>query len=45
MSLITLLKQFTKKKTESEDVKDIRTLLISNERASILSSVVQRTAR
>ncbi len=36
-----MLKEFTENKTESKDVKDIRTLLISNEGDSILSNVEQ----
>ncbi len=42
-TLIKILKEFTENKKESKDVRDIRTLLISNERDSILSNAEQNT--
>ncbi len=41
--LIKILKEFTENKKESKDVRDIRTLLISNEIDSILSNAEQNT--
>ncbi len=41
--IIKILKEFTENKKESKGVRDIRTLLISNERDSILSNAEQNT--
>ncbi len=43
--LIKMLKEFTENKKQSKDVRDIRSLLIINERDSIISNAEQSAVR